>query len=109
MEWARGSSFPRPVGRSLLFAGAVGLPVQVTVQLVSRVMQVLLVHDVIAVKNTAGLVAGNSHGHFFRDASAHQIPDASAPKVMEQARDSRFLGRLVPRLADVHHLMTTPC
>ena len=72
-----------PGGKGSLLVFAV-LGVQMLVQFVSRVMQVLFVHDVIPIKHAPGLVARNQHSHLFRHARANKVPNPGSAQVMEQ-------------------------
>src|SRR6266404_3653686 len=52
--------------------------------MVSRVVQVALGHNVIAIKDRPSLVTGDRHGHAFRHTGPHHVPDSGAPKIVEQ-------------------------
>ena len=49
------------------------------------VPQISVAHDIIAIKNAAGLVAAQFHGHALWNASANHVPDGRAPEVVRDA------------------------
>ena len=54
-------------------------------QLIPGREQFLLVDDVVAVEDGAGLVPGEEHGDAFGDAGADQVARGGAPAVVEEA------------------------
>ena len=84
-------------------AGRVGPPAtrrrlcvlrQILHELVASVEQFLLVDDVIAVEDGAGLVAGQEHGDALGDTGADQVAGGGAAAIVEEAGryDSRLTG-----------------
>ena len=65
---------------------------QIGDQLVAGLEQFLLVDDVVAVEDGAGLVAGQEHGDALGDAGADQVAGGGAAAVVEEA--GRHAGRL---------------
>jgi hypothetical protein len=59
-------------------------------------LKVLVVYDVVAVKNRAGLMPGNGHCHTFRNAGADHVANGRSPKVVELPCPDfcSFAGRL---------------
>ena len=68
---------------------------QIGDQLVAGLEQFLLVDDVVAVEDGAGLVAGQEHGDALGDAGADQVAGGGAAAIMEEA--GRHAGRLTGR------------
>ena len=58
---------------------------QIGGQLIAGREQFLLVDDVVAVEDGAGLVPGEEHGDAFGDAGADQVAGGGAPAVVEEA------------------------
>ena len=82
-------------------AGRVGSPAtrrrlgvlrQIGDELVAGLEQFLLVDDVVAVEDGAGLVAGQEHGDALGDAGADQVAGGGAAAIVEEA--GRYAGRL---------------
>ena len=65
---------------------------QILHELVAGLEQFLLVDDVVAVEDGAGLVAGQEHGDALGDAGADQVVGGGAPAIVEEA--GRYAGRL---------------
>ena len=65
---------------------------QILHELVASVEQFLLVDDVVAVEDGAGLVAGQEHGDALGDAGADQVAGGGAAAIMKEA--GRHAGRL---------------
>ena len=65
---------------------------QIGDQLVAGLKQFLLVDDVVAVEDGAGLVAGQEHGDPLGDAGADQVAGGDAAAIVEEA--GRHAGRL---------------
>ena len=65
---------------------------QIGDQLVASLEEFLLIDDVVAVEDGAGLVAGQEHGDPLGDAGADQVAGGGAAAVVEEA--GRHAGRL---------------
>ena len=65
---------------------------QIGDQLVAGLEQFLLVDDVVAVEDGAGLVAGQEHGDALGDAGADQVAGGGAAAIVEEA--GRYASRL---------------
>jgi hypothetical protein len=57
---------------------------KVLAELKSRVFQVALINDVVAIEYGPGLVAGDIHGNPFQNASADQVAHSSASQIVKQ-------------------------
>ena len=68
---------------------------QIGDELVACLDQFLLIDDVVAVEDGAGLVAGQEHGDPLWDAGADQVAGGGAAAVVEEA--GRHAGRLAGR------------
>jgi hypothetical protein len=55
-----------------------------TFQLSSRLFQITIADDVVALKHRAGFVTGDGHCHPLWYASANKIPDSSSAEVMKK-------------------------
>ena len=51
----------------------------------SSVPQISVAHDIIAIKNAAGLVAAQFHGHPLRNARSEHVADGGPPEVVRDA------------------------
>ena len=79
-------------GRVRASAGRLRVLRQILDELVAGVEEFLLVDDVVAVEDGAGLVAGQEHGDALGDAGADQVAGGGAPAIVEEA--GRHAGRL---------------
>ena len=79
-------------GRSGATRGRLGVLRQILHELVAGLEQFLLVDDVVAVEDGAGLVAGQKHGDPLGDTGADQVAGGGAAAVVEEA--GRHAGRL---------------
>ncbi|MGB7461623.1 MAG: hypothetical protein WBW14_01890 [Candidatus Acidiferrum sp.] len=57
---------------------------EIATELLGRVSEVALIHDVVAIEHRPGLVAGDIHSDPLRHASAHQIAHSSAPQIVKE-------------------------
>jgi hypothetical protein len=77
---------------------------EVRLELLAGVLDVTLIHDVLAVKHRAGPVTADFHRHFILEARSLHVPHCgSAQVVEEQARNAGALAGLRPAIEMISH------
>lgn len=78
------------------------LATKIGLQLIYRLSQVFLAHDVIPIKNASRLMASKFHGYRLRGASSTQVANRSSSEIMnQQTGETRVLASRRPGLLEI--------
>lgn len=82
---------------------------QIRLCLLQALPDVLLVHDVVPVKDDPGGMPANRHGDLFRHPRPHHIPHRCPPEIMKELPlNACLLTRRFPRIPEVIDLNAIP-
>src|SRR5581483_12295001 len=88
--------------RNRLDFRSICLRAKMSLQKLTGLRSIRVVHDVVAVEHAAGLVAAEFHRNAFGDAGAHHVANRSAPEIVnDNTAESSLPARCFPSLSKI--------